>query len=92
MGRVAAEVRGRGIGPRSLLTCARLPELRPVLQTFLQDDMKELIALAEAQASDCLEASWDSGAGGDQASSAVQRAGAGLYLSWLLVAAKSAGD
>uniref|UniRef100_A0A7S4E7R8 CS domain-containing protein n=1 Tax=Pelagomonas calceolata TaxID=35677 RepID=A0A7S4E7R8_9STRA len=50
-----------GLGPRSLLTCARLPELRPVLQTFLQDDMKELVALAEAQASDCLEASWDRG-------------------------------
>ena len=51
-----------GLGPRSLLTCARLPELRPVLQTFLQDDVTEVIALAEAQATDCLEASWDAGA------------------------------
>ncbi len=55
------KIEDEGLGPRSLLTCARLPELRPVLQTFLQDDMTELVALAEAQASDCLEASWDRG-------------------------------
>ena len=31
-----------GLGPRSLLTCARLPELRPVLATFLQDRLLEI--------------------------------------------------
>lgn len=53
-----------GLGPRSLLTCARLPELRPVLQSFMGDtsEFDALVDLALAQAKDCLEESWDRGA------------------------------
>ena len=59
-----------GLGPRSFLTCARLPALRPALARWLSatcgvDDPNALpraVALAEAQARDCLDESWDDGA------------------------------
>eukprot|EP00629_Pelagomonadales_sp_RCC1024_P005942 CAMPEP_0119296866 /NCGR_PEP_ID=MMETSP1329-20130426/50789_1 /TAXON_ID=114041 /ORGANISM="Genus nov. species nov., Strain RCC1024" /LENGTH=832 /DNA_ID=CAMNT_0007297807 /DNA_START=82 /DNA_END=2577 /DNA_ORIENTATION=- len=59
-----------GLGPRSFLTCARLPALRPLLSAWLGDacgvddprTFRRAIALAEAQARDCLDESWDAGA------------------------------
>ena len=59
-----------GMGPRSFLTCARLPPLRPLLRHWLDEScgvddasaFRRATALAETQARDCLEESWDDGA------------------------------
>ncbi|KAJ8603384.1 hypothetical protein CTAYLR_004289 [Chrysophaeum taylorii] len=47
-----------GMGPKSLLTCARLPQLKAYLDRWLPKPIA-ITELAHLQAKECLEKSWD---------------------------------